>query len=115
MIEEIGTIDKPAAERFFVRPDLGTYGLKEPWRDDLFWKKGVLHAATYPEINLLDIRCPQNHQHQIVRGSVRMVSVRWASRVPPTSAYPRQLGKACGVVVGSCVLAKEVDNSIRKD
>ena len=51
MEKEFDTFKERAARRFFARSDMSAYGLAEPAREDLFWKKGVLLAATYPNIN----------------------------------------------------------------
>ena len=79
-----GSHEIPKPDRVFVSPDLCQYGMKEPGREDLFWKKRITLAATYPELCLLEIQCAKSsedreHQHVHVRGNVKTPE-GWKSR-----------------------------------
>ena len=45
------------------RLGLCQYDLKEPFTDDLFWKRGIITMATFPEGMFLGVRCKGDRQH----------------------------------------------------
>ena len=100
VLEEFGSRDQPRPGRFFARPDLCQFDLKEPVpTSELYWKKGVVIAATFPEVILVDVRCDGSHLHQHIRGSVKTEAGRWKNRAALSAAYPEKLGLAWGLVV----------------
>ena len=102
VVEFFGSREKPAEGRVLVSPDLCQYDLKEPGQDDVFWKKRVTLAATYRELTILEVQCLRDHQHQQVRGNVK-VDGRWQGRAVLSAKYPTSLGLAWSYVISLVV------------
>ena len=96
VVAEFGTKEEPRPGKHFARPDLCQFDLQEPNAEGVYWKKGVVVAATFPEIAIVDVRCGGGHLHQQIRGSVKTEEGRWRSRAALSAAYPEKLGLAWG-------------------
>ena len=115
VMEYFGDVRKKKVKsgRYFARPDLCQFGLKEPGgRPDQYWKKGIIIASTYPEVAMLDRRCQLDHEgeHTGVQGVHEHVAIRcsvkteagWRMRSKLSAAYPTQLCEDWAVVI-ACV------------
>ena len=81
------------------------YPLLVTWRYTLVFsrlKKRVTIAATCRELTILEIQCLRDHQHQQVRGNVK-VDGRWQGRAALSAKYPTSLGLAWGYVISLVV------------
>ena len=105
-IKCFGTQDKPKKGRYFASPDLCAYGAADPVGDSgeaLFYHKPVVLAATYVEILQIDDKCPGDHEHVQVRGSVKGDNGKWIGRGLRSGAYTAQLGLEWGRIVAAAV------------
>ena len=99
-----GSQDRPKFGRFFATPDLCAYGAGDPdpgtGECPQYYQKPVVLAATYKEILKVDSKCPRNHQHVAVRGSVKQADGKWVSRGQLSGAYTKQLALDWGSALG---------------
>ena len=96
-----GKRDHPKPARYFADPDLCQYEMKEPGSDDLFWRKSIVIAATYPEVEELTLHCEKVegkplHQHVQIKGAVHVPDGPPADRAKLSREYPLPLAVAWG-------------------
>ena len=103
VVEFFGVAKSPERGAYFAEPHFCAYGMQEPGDPTKFWKKAVVLAATYPEILEVDDKCPGDHEHQEVRGSVKLPGGHWVGRGKLSASYPlaacvawgRAIARAC--------------------
>ena len=61
-----GTISCPKPGRYFADPDGCAYGFADT--DGTPFRKSLMLAATYPEIQGVDDKCSRDHEHRVIRG-----------------------------------------------
>ena len=99
-----GNLDRPRPGRFFSRPDLCAYDMRDPAETDLFYRKRIVLAATYREILQVNDVCPGGHEHALVRGGVKGPDGKWVGRGKLSGAYPLKLGLVWGQAIAGAVL-----------
>ena len=75
-----GTSAVPKPGRYFAKPDLCQYGSEDPAPPHKRYRKGVVLAATYEEIQEVNDRCDGKHDHEVVRGWVKQEGMPAQSR-----------------------------------
>lgn len=68
-----GLYEEPLPRKYFVKADLCAYGMVEPSdvkgssaKRKLRYRKQIIVAATYPEMEQVEASCPGDHDHQRV-------------------------------------------------
>ena len=106
MVADCGTSKKPRVGWYFAEPDLCSMGAVEPGSATEFWRKSLRIAATFPEIELFNKKCPGkagNHQHVLVRGTVQVAQGVTLPRALLSAAYPLQAGCYWGQAIAKAV------------
>ena len=94
MVEFFGDVrgGKLHADRYVSKPDLCQYDMKEPGSEDLYWNKGLVLVATYPEILQISRVCergpdrqPLHYVHVHLHGAVK-TPVSYTHLTLPTKA-----------------------------
>ena len=101
VLEFFGSLASPREAKYFVRPDLCAYGLEDPGGQGERLRKGLVLAATYPEILEVNNRCDGAHPHLQVRGSAVGPSGGLVKRSVSSAAYPLELGLVWGRRIAS--------------
>ena len=106
VITFFGKIGAPKKGRYFAETDLCQFDLKEPGTDDTFWRKGIVIAATYPEVLELGSKCPLKpgaaslgHKHQQLRGYANVPGLGSVPRTTLSATYPMELALAWGSAI----------------
>ena len=88
-----GTIGCPKPGRYFADPDGCAYGFADT--DGTAFRKSLVLAATYPEIQGVNDKCSRDHEHRVIRGR----TTNNVSRAQLSAAYTIQLGLKRGAQI----------------
>ena len=98
-----GTREEPRPGRYFASPQLCAYKMREPGSDVRYYQKAVTLAATYHEITAINDQCPGIaegvHEHERIRGQVKVPGKGWVGRGKLSAVYPLELGLKWGAQV----------------